>query len=439
MHRIVMFCGEIETQEYFTARMREEFEHLGFLVYTFDLSRPAESLNGLMRFIRTGDTAVVSFNYHGITPGDIFRLDENGEWLWDGIDAPCYNIVVDHPYYYDRFMPDMPKNYIHISIDRFHDAYFKRFYPGFPRIPFLPLAGTKLDPLSFLKAEDLAEGYRDVPEGMTEQEYLRSLLTARGYLPMEARPVDVVFTGNYTNPRKFDKYIERNGEEYAEFYRGIIRDLIEHSDKTVEEVAEAHIRREIPEVTEDELRETFAHLIFIDLYVRSYIRGKAVQVLVDAGLKVAVFGGGWDTLECAHPENLINGRDVNSEKCLQMIELAKCSLNVMPWFKDGAHDRIFNTTLNGSLLISDSSIYLQEILHDGIDYIQYDLQNIEEMPGRVKEVLSDPERMQKMADAAYDVAEGSHTWANRAAALAEYIRGEKEPIPAGEPGKRENA
>ena len=127
MHRIVMFCGEIETQEYFTARMGEEFLRLGFLVYIFDLSKPAESLNGLMRFIRTGDTAVVSFNYHGITPGDIFRDEEDGTWLWDGIKAPCFNIVVDHPFYYDRFMPDMPKGYVHISIDRFHDAYFHRF------------------------------------------------------------------------------------------------------------------------------------------------------------------------------------------------------------------------------------------------------------------------------------------------------------------------
>ena len=32
------------------------------------------------------------------------------------------------------------------------------------------------------------------------------------------------------------------------------------------------------------------NLIFLDLYVRSYVRGKAVQVLVDAGLKVEVYG-----------------------------------------------------------------------------------------------------------------------------------------------------
>ena len=45
----------------------------------------------------------------------------------------------------------------------------------------------------------------------------------------------------------------------------------------------------------------------------------------------------------------------------------------------------------------------------------------------------DPEKMQEMADAAYDVAAGTHTWANRAEALAEYIRGDKQPIPAGKP------
>ena len=46
----------------------------------------------------------------------------------------------------------------------------------------------------------------------------------------------------------------------------------------------------------------------------------------------------------------------------------------------------------------------------------------------------DPEKMQKMADAAYDVAAPSHTWANRTAVLAKYIRGEKQAIPAGAPG-----
>lgn len=389
MKKIVMFDGEIETQQYFTYQMREEFQRLGHEVYTFNLSKTSESLTGLMRFVETGNTALVCFNFHGITPGDIFLDEQDGSWFWDAIDCTCYNIVVDHPFYYHRFLDMAPKRYVHISIDRKHDAYMQRYFPDKLRIPFLPLAGTEYHP--------------------------------EGYLPVSERKTDIVFTGNYSSPHKFDKYIKRLGDEYEVFYRGILEELIVHPEQTLEDVAEKHIRREIPEVTEEELKETMGNLIFLDLYIRSYVRGKAVQVLVDAGLKVEVYGDGWDELECAHPENIIDGQGVNSETCLQKISGAKISLNVMPWFKDGAHDRVFNTLLNGALLLSDDSIYLREILRDGENCILFDLENIEQMPERVKALLADEEKMQRMADQGYRMAKSAHTWAHRADFLSDLI------------------
>lgn len=70
-------------------------------------------------------------------------------------------------------------------------------------------------------------------------------------------------------------------------------------------MAERHIRREIPEVTEAELKQTIPNLIFIDLYVRNVMRGKIIQTLVDSGFKVEVYGGGWDELACNRKENLL--------------------------------------------------------------------------------------------------------------------------------------
>lgn len=387
MKKIVMFDGDIETQEYFTYQMRKEFERLGHEVYTFNLSKTGESLTGLMRFVEKGNTVLVSFNFHGITPGDIFWQD--GEWFWDAMECTCYNIVVDHPFYYHRFLDVAPKRYVHISIDRKHDLYMQKYFPDKLRIPFLPLAGTEYHP--------------------------------EGYLPIKERKVDIVFTGNYSPLYKFDKYIRRLGDEYEEFYRGILKELLTHPESTLEDVAERHIRREIPEVTKEELKETMGNLIFLDLYARSYVRGKAVQVLVDAGLKVAVYGGDWDELPCKHPENIINGKGVNSEVCLQKISEAKISLNVMPWFKDGAHDRVFNTLLNGALLLSDDSIYLREILRDGENCILFNLDNIEQMPERVKALLADEDRMQRMVDQGYEMAKRAHTWAHRADFLSDLI------------------
>lgn len=99
-----------------------------------------------------------------------------------------------------------------------------------------------------------------------------------------------------------------------------------------------HLRNEVEDITEEGIKENLPNMIMIDLYVRHYFRGEVVKTLVDAGLKVACFGAGWDLLDCRHPENIINGRLQDSYGCLKAISQAKISLNVMPWFKEGAHE-----------------------------------------------------------------------------------------------------
>lgn len=382
MKKIIMFEGDIETQGYFSIQMKKTFEVAGHEVLLYDFRKEKESLSKLFRFVERGNTVMVSFNFHGMTPGDVF-LDENGTWFWDDMEIPCYNIVVDHPFYYHRFLSTAPKDYIHLSIDRYHVAYMERFCPEIKLGPFLPLGGTPL-----YEKKDI--------------------------IPMNKRPMDICFTGNYTPPSKFETYITRLGDEYTEFYYGMIRELLDNPYLTLEDVAERHIRKEIPEVTEAELKETMGNLIFIDLYIRFTMRGKVVKTLVDAGYQVHVFGEGWEDLECKHPENIVNGKSLNSQECLEKISNSRLSLNVMPWFKDGAHDRVFNTMLNGAVCVTDSSIYLDEILKDDQNAIIYDLTKIEQLPERIGKLLNNPEKLQQIADSGYETALHGHTWADRA-------------------------
>ncbi len=149
-----------------------------------------------------------------------------------------------------------------------------------------------------------------------------------------------------------------------------------------------------------------------------------MQELVDAGIKVHVFGDGWELLECRHPENLMIMNSLNSEGCLKKLCQTKLSLNVMPWFKNGAHDRIFNSMLNGAVCLTDSSIYLDEILCDGRNCSLYSLKNMERLPEIAKELLSDPERMQEIADGGYGLAQAGHTWAHRAVVLHNLVEEE---------------
>lgn len=393
MKKLLFFTGDIETQGYFSLQIAEAMKTLGHETFIYDLSRPRESTEKFFRFFEKGNTALINFNFHGMS-GEEYFLDENGTMMWEALHIPSYDIVVDHPMYYHHFLEKVPANYHHISIDKNHETYMRRFFPEIQNGPFLPLAGTKLYP-------------------------------KKSNVPIACRKYDVTMVGNYCKPSTFDKYITRIDDEYTAFYRGMIEDLMTHPYKTVEEVAEAHLLAELSEVPEDELKKTFAALTFIDLYVRYTFRGWAVQELVDAGIKVHVFGDGWELLECRHPENLMIMNSLNSEGCLKKLCQTKLSLNVMPWFKNGAHDRIFNSMLNGAVCLTDSSIYLDEILHDGIDCRLYSLEEMERLPEIAKELLSDPDRMQEIADGGYELAQRGHTWAHRAEVLHNLVEEEQ--------------
>ena len=389
MKKIMFFEGDIETQGYFSRQIADAMQALGHETFMYNLSRAWNSTEKFFRFFERGNTVLINFNFHGMSGEDYF-LDENGRTMWDVLHIPSFNIVVDHPMYYHHFLKNVPRNYHHISIDGNHEKYMKRFFPEIERGPLLPLAGTELNP-------------------------------NRSNAPIAYRKYDVMMVGNYCVPQTFEKFITRIDDEYTAFYYGMIDDLLANPDKTVEEVVEAHIIEEMGEVPEEELKKAMAATTFIDLYVRYTVRGKAVQQLVDEGIKVHVFGDGWQLLPCEHPENLILMDKLDSVGCLKKLCQSKISLNVMPWFKDGAHDRIFNTMLNGAVCLTDSNPYLDRILHDGEDCSIYSLEHMERLPEIVSALLGDTERMQKIADEGYQMAKAGHTWAHRAEELHKLI------------------
>ena len=380
--KIILFTKGIETLWFFSEQMGKTFELLGYDVFYFDQCKEYRSLSDLIWFCEPGVTAAISFNYDGCA-GEEYFIDSQGISFFDAREVVFINIVVDHPFYYHKFVPYLPKDYTQISIDREHEAYLKHFFPNIKRGPFMPLGGTSL--------------------------------WEKNSLPgWEKRPVDIVFTGNYNPPSMFEEAITRNGPEYTKFYYDIIDDLIEHPWKSMDKTIIEHLNRDVEDVSEEGIKETMPNMIFIDLYVRHYFRGEVVKTLVDSGLKVYCFGAGWDCLPCEHPENIINGNVLDSLGCLQQISRSKISLNVMPWFKDGAHDRVFNSMLNGAVCAGDSSKYMDEILKDGKDYVRYDLARLNELPGKITDVLEDREKWESIASCGYNRAAKRHTWADRA-------------------------
>lgn len=389
MKRIVLFKGGVETLGFFSQQLEKRYRELGHSVFMYDYNEEAVSLKRLVKFIERGNTVMITFNFHGICNEELLQ-DENSQYIWEFFDIPCYNIVVDHPFYYDRFMGQLPKNYYQISIDKNHEEYLKRFYPHIKRGPFLPLGGT---------LPEAENGFR---------------------LSMKERDIDVIFTGSWAEPEFWGDFMKKEGAEYETFYRSLLKEQIDNPDKTFEEIFEPRIRNEAEdadEITDELLKNTYPHLIHFDMYVRYYYRGLLVKKLTEAGIKVRCIGGGWDKLDTEKPENISHREYCDSIECLKEMQHAKISINVMPWFKRGAHDRIFNSMLAGCVCLTDSSEYLDEILTDGENCVLYRLDALDDVPDKIKALLADEAYLQNIADLGYELAAMGHTWAKRADAL----------------------
>lgn len=394
----------METLGYFSEQIASALEAFGYDTYCIDYERLYESLEGIRRFAVRGETALLTFNFIGLGDEEIFR-EEAGRFLWEAYDMKYLNILVDHPFYYHAWLVRILPRMTLFCVDREHVAYVKRFYPEIP-VKFLPLAGNVRDGEALLSGESLRTGKILPPAGTA----------------YKTRAYDLVFTANYVPPAQLERQICLLDAEYRSFYRGILEDLISDPAQSVDAVMERHIRRELGDVSDCDLRSALGGMVLIDLYVRTYFRGEVVRTLAEQGVRVDVFGAGWEMLSCGKPENIIrHGGQVTSAVCVEAVRNARLSLNLMPWFKDGAHDRIFTAMLQRTVCVTDDSRYLRGEFADGEGLVYFSLKERERLPERVKTLLHDVQELEEIAEKGFREACAGHTWRERAAELAKEL------------------
>lgn len=388
LKKIILLKGQIETLEFFSIELAKAFKKMGDSVFIFDINNGKGDISNLQIFLEKGNTVLITFNFFGIGGEKCFY--DNNKCYWDDNNVECYNIIVDHPLYYHDYLKVIPKKYYHISIDRNHEKYVKRFFKNVECAGFIPLAGTSL-------CKDVEQSY-------------------------EHKVNDVIFTGNYCDPQYYNVYIERCGKEYSDFYHGIIDDMLDNTSLTLEETIERHLIRENGAVSEEELMLSIKNMSFLDTYIRFFERQRVLESILKAGVKVTVFGANWELACFKGSDNLINKGRVDSYRCLKEQLNSKISVNVMPWFKDGAHDRIFNSMANKALSVTDSSIYLREEFKDHKSQaLFYDLNDTTYLGDAIMELLNRPKELKERAIAGYYFAANYHLWYNRACDLDKII------------------
>lgn len=396
---LLFIRGIYDTIDLFIEAFSEAFRQLGYHCHVIDIRRGEEAMLHLKGILEEETVdGVVTFNNIG------YNLSfSGGKIIWEEAEIPYFNILMDHPFHYAYPLAHAPQTSVVFCTDRNHTAYLRRFYPNLKKVDFMPHAGMELD---------MADGGSLV-------------LRETGYHPpIKERPVDVLYAGGLS--RYVAEGLVPDLGEITEFdaftlTQEVLLELMRHPDKTTESAIEAYLKAIGKDYTDCELNRWIHELRFVDSYATSFFREQAVRLLVENGIKVAVFGGGWDRCDWANNPNLIYGGKVLAPQVLELMNHSKIILNTMTWYKDGIHDRIINGMLAKAVVVTDGSSYLSDcLLQENKECLaKFSLPQIEKLPALTAELIANPDRMEEIAENGYRYARANHTWLQRAEYLCE--------------------
>ncbi len=346
---------------YFSDLMAEYLRGLGETVEIIDVN--TVSPTSLPRVCKTRYKAILGIQSY------LFSIKYNDTSnMHDTILGPKYNMVFDHVACMYNHIKNAPRKYHILTHDRNYLEFTKKYFKK--SVYLLPPGGEKLN-------KDYEKKY------------------------------DLIFLGSYKSCNTWDNVIAKLDSKYGNSATALISHMMTYPNKTYEEALR------------DVLGENAELEVFFDLketyfYVMSYFRERIILEILRAGIELNVFGGSWNTDIFKDFSNLIINPEVSPRESIDLYAKSYASLNIMSWHKDGRTERVANSMLNHSLVISDKTRYLQETYRDGEDIILFDLENIEVLPQRIKEALQDKSKLRQMAEFAYKKAGAVDTWEIRA-------------------------
>lgn len=348
---IIFMKGKLETLNYFIDEMAKGTEDAVFLnSYDKDFSNKIRVLDSAIN----EDTHVITFNNIGI------KLMVGNVNYWEMKRVKLHNIQVDAAAWYIDTLDLNLKCMQIISIDRYHNQYVKRYYPIYETSKFLPHGGVKMEE-SIRKYED--------------------------------REIDVIYLGGmhevHHAASKLDMFADQGKELYEIFYQT----MWDNPNIAIETIMEIYTRDINPNLSDEMQRECMQALYeFVVNNIRSVYQEKIISVLAENGIPVTIYsGGGWKKLQEKYPEYIKVEDRVSSEECIRLIGNSKICLNIQPWFKAGAHERIYNAMLNEAVCVTDTSEYLLENFENGYDIVFYELDKLEDLAADIKYLLQQPD------------------------------------------------
>ena len=367
---------------YFGDALGAALKNLGHQVEYFKIDE--DNLDDLERYVGTFYDALIDFN------SDLPRaLMDDDSYFLDHVDGPFFDVILDHPLYHHDTLKHQLNNFHVVCLDNKHRDYIKKYYPHIKSITVTPMTG------------ELAFGRDSIDWDNWEQ-----------------RPYDILFSGTYTDPVRIETSINKMPEVIADNVYTLIDMMKQDLTLTIEDAVDELAKDEFYDYINSDKPLHTQSFYLADTYIRCVNRKKLVQALDKCNYQMHLFGGLWDELEL---KNAILHREIPFNLTFTVFAKSKISVNIMPNFKSGSHDRVFSAQLNGAVSLTDPTTLLQQEYTDFENILFYSLDNLDAVTDIVNSSLSDLTTLKKISQGGFEIASSNHTWDNIAKTIINQI------------------
>jgi len=243
-------------------------------------------------------------------------------------------------------------------------------------------------------------------------------------IPHEQREIDLLFVGTLREPT--DRTVWRVTNPDAS---SIVADLIFDTVETVAETgapvlpATLEVMRRHGVCPSLLTRDDFAQLMASIQDIAEVNRRVRILTALPDDLEIAIVSNHLPLALCDRPNVRYLGYIDDFERVRGLMRNARIVLNTTSKFPAGSHDRIWFAMAEGAVVVSDTSLFMQQDFQDGeaILYLprrRLDQEDLESVIAAAKNA----QQLARLSDRASSLYRERHTWTQRAPVLIEAMR-----------------
>lgn len=362
--------------DFFLDRIQEAMEEAGVIVEKFSLCENDDYAR-LEQYQPHEFDAVLDIN----SKLPYLQMDTGAFWL-DWLDAPFFNIIVDHPLYHHPGLIFPLKKYYVIAIDQAHATYMREYYPHLKKVILMPLAGTK---------------------ALTE-------------IPFEKRKKELLFTGTYMAKDISEEEIMNCAPNIRDMML-YLRNCWNPMEEPLEDIVRRTVWKDMTETKKMSFQELMNALYPLDRYIRNQMRYQIISDVAAAHIPLVIQGEGWIQSPLGDDPYVTILPPQPLPLSIEQMASYQRILDVCPGFYCGMHDRVTSAMANGCVCYTNMSREFSAQLENGKNLYYYS--NGQELVELLKQSQTD---LFRVAEAGFLLYQQQYSWKEYALKLLREIK-----------------